>query len=105
MKKMTAELANALENFQQACVGFTGPYNDGHDRLCAAYNIKPGDEISADTIEFIEELVSDLTSTLESLEGDMALDALESDLDEVRNQCRHGNEEDYCDECYPEEDA
>jgi hypothetical protein len=102
--KMTAELANSLETFQQACVGFTGPYNDGHDKLCALYSVEPGAEIKAADIEFIDELMSTLTSALESLEGDMEVHTLEEAIDEVREQCEHGNEADYCEVCYPEDE-
>jgi hypothetical protein len=105
MHKMTEALATSLENFQQACVGFTGPYNDGHDRLCALYNVEPGKEISAEDIAFLNELIDGLTSTLESLEGDMDLHTLEQDMDEVEEQCEHGNEADYCETCYPEDEA
>lgn len=104
MKTMTADLAASLGGFQQACVGFTGPYNDAHDRLCKLMDTEPGAEITEDDLTFVRELVNDLQSTLESLEGDMAPEWVVDEITEVEIQCEHGREADYCTTCYPEDE-
>ena len=82
--KMTEELASTLENFQQACVAFTGPYNDAHDRLCKlAY--RPGAEITKADLDWVRELTEDLLSQAESLEVEMqdALQDFDMEVEEI----------------------
>jgi hypothetical protein len=90
--KMTTELATTLENFQQACVQFTGPYNDAHDRLCRLAYESADKEISQEDLDWLKELTSNLSSEAESLEGeiDTALDMFHTDVEEIEGQCEHG---------------
>lgn len=99
--KLTAEIIQTLENFQQACVIATGPYNDGHDQLCKFAYGTPGTELTRKDFEWLSEFVTEMASNFESAaqEIDNALIEFDEDMDQIENACVHGEEPDDCDEC------
>lgn len=70
------QLGSALEDFQQVCVQFTGPYLDAQDRLFKlAYGVRKGNEVvrewAADDIEWAKTFIEDMLVNIEHMEYEL----------------------------------
>lgn len=84
--KMSTELANTVNAFQQECVTFTGPYNDAHDRIVKLAESE-GKEITQEDIDFLRQITEELSEYATYLASnlDNALMDLDEEIDEIEN--------------------